>query len=94
VRRLTDDYYPHDPERMELKGRSNGKVFHIGDRIRVRLAQADPIQGWVDFDPVPEEGGPLPPAPPRPGSSRPGAMDRPPRGPKASQGRKRRTGRN
>jgi ribonuclease R len=91
VRRMTDDFYMHDPERMELKGRSSGKVFHIGDRIRVRLAQADPIQGWVDFDPVPEDGGALPPAPSRPGASRPGVLDRPQRGAKASQGRKRRT---
>jgi len=69
VRRMTDDFYNHDEERMELKGRSNGKVFKIGDVIRVRLAQADPVQGWVDFEPVFEGLDGLPPAPVRASSS-------------------------
>jgi len=69
VRRMTDDFYNHDEERMELKGRSNGKVYKIGDVIRVRLAQADPVQGWVDFEPVFEGQEGLPSAPVRPSSS-------------------------
>jgi ribonuclease R len=93
VRRMIDDFYQHDEERMELKGRSNGKVFRIGDRIRVRLAQADPIQGWVDFDPVFEDGTLLPPPSPRPGASRRGAPSRPERESKGASGRKRKTGR-
>jgi ribonuclease R len=59
----------HDEERMELKGRSRGKVFKIGDKIQVRLAQADPVQGWVDFEPVVEGEAGLPPAPARQAAS-------------------------
>ena len=69
VRRMSDDFYQHDEERMELKGRSRGKVYRIGDRIRVRLAQADPLQGWVDFEPVVEGEEGLPPAPARQAAS-------------------------
>ena len=69
VRRMSDDFYMHDEERMELKGRSNGKVFRIGDVLRVRLAQADPVQGWVDFEPVIEGREGLPSAPVRASSS-------------------------
>jgi ribonuclease R len=79
VRRMSDDFYQHDEERMELKGRSRGKVFRIGDRIRVRLAQADPVQGWVDFEPVVEGEQGMPPAPARQAASG-RAPSRPPRG--------------
>jgi ribonuclease R len=83
VRRMTDDFYEHLEERMELKGRRTGKSFKIGDIVQVRLAQADPVQGWVDFEPntpIPRgpDGMPLPAA--RPDAS---GMDR---GGKASKG--------
>lgn len=67
VRRMTDDFYEYLEERMELKGRRGGKSFKIGDKVTVRLAQADPVQGWVDFEPdLPrdEQGIPLPSARP------------------------------
>lgn len=69
VRRMTDDFYEYNEERMELCGRRGGKVFRLGDVIQVRLAQADPVQGWVDFEPIflDEQGLPIPT---RPGSSR------------------------
>lgn len=70
VRRMTDDFYEYDESRMELRGRRAGKVFRIGDKVRVRLAQADPVQGWVDFEPdIAREDLPEP-------SARPGAAAR------------------
>ena len=70
VRRMVDDFYEYDEDHMELKGRRNGKVFRIGDKVQVRLAQADPVQGWVDFEPdLPREDLPEP-------SGRPGASPR------------------
>ncbi|HNY29673.1 MAG TPA: VacB/RNase II family 3'-5' exoribonuclease [Fibrobacteria bacterium] len=69
VRRMTDDFYEYNEERMELCGRRSGKEYRLGDVIQVRLAQADPVQGWVDFEPIllDEEGLPIPV---RPGASR------------------------
>ena len=65
VRRMTDDFYEYAEDRMELRGRRSGKVFRIGETVQVRLAQADPVQGWVDFEPdLPRDaaGNPLPAA--------------------------------
>ncbi len=70
VRRMTDDFYEHLEERMELRGRRTGKSFKIGDVVTVRLAQADPVQGWVDFEPdVPRDSEGLPKPAPRPAAS-------------------------
>lgn len=85
VRRMTDDFYEYNEERMELCGRRSGKVYRLGDVVRVRLAQADPVQGWVDFEPVllDEEGLPIPV---RPGASR--RMDPPKARVEHAQGRR------
>jgi len=34
---LDDDYYVHDPERMQLVGERSKKVYRIGDRVRIRV---------------------------------------------------------
>ena len=68
VRRMTDDFYEYLEERMELKGRRSGKSFKIGDKVTVRLAQADPVQGWVDFEPDFRDADGLP-VPARPGAT-------------------------
>ena len=86
VRRMTDDFYEYLEERMELKGRRTGKSFKIGDVVQVRLAQADPVQGWVDFEPdFPRGADGLPIPSTRPAASGRVASDARPRG---SQGRK------
>jgi ribonuclease R len=68
VRRMTDDFYEHDEDHMELRGKRSGRTYHLGDKIEVRLAQADPIQGWVDCEPVIQGEDGLPPPPVRRGS--------------------------
>ena len=52
---LKDDYYVFDQEKMELKGNMSGKVFCLGQQIKVRVADADALRRTVDFIPVPEE---------------------------------------
>jgi ribonuclease R len=55
---LTDDFYRHDPERHRLEGQRNGRVFTLGDRVEVRLAEANPVTGGLRFELL--EGGQIP----------------------------------
>jgi|GEM_PF-1137953 len=74
VKRMRDDFWEYDEERSELHGKRTGKVLRVGDTVQVRLAQADPVQGWVDFEPgdLPTE---MPVPGPRPGATRGWAED-------------------
>jgi ribonuclease R len=42
MRDLGDDYYIFDERQYALRGRSRGKVYRLGDRIRVRVVAVDP----------------------------------------------------
>lgn len=47
IRSLPDDYYDHDDVHHTLTGRSHGWVFRLGDRVEVRLVDADPASGGI-----------------------------------------------
>lgn len=47
IRSLPDDYYDHDDVHHTLTGRSHGWVFRMGDRVEVRLVDADPASGGI-----------------------------------------------
>ncbi len=49
VTRLDGDYYEFDEGRMELRGTIEGRVFSIGQRLKVRITDADPEKRTVDF---------------------------------------------
>jgi ribonuclease R len=74
VKRMRDDFWEFDEQRSELVGKRSGRVLRVGDTVKVRLAQADPVQGWVDFEPG-DLPAPLPPPAPRPGATRDWAQD-------------------
>ena len=64
IRSLPDDYYDHDEARHSLTGRFHGRVYHLGDRVEVRLVEADPISGALALEitaggsePVPGQQG-------------------------------------
>ncbi|MEQ8396871.1 ribonuclease R [Thalassobaculum sp.] len=64
IRSLPDDYYDHDEARHSLTGRFHGRVYRLGDRVEVRLIEADPISGALALeivsggsDPVPGQQG-------------------------------------
>mgnify|MGYP006421708009 CR=1 FL=1 len=44
---LPDDYYRHDPATHSLTGERWGRVYSLGDRVRVTLAEADPTTGGI-----------------------------------------------
>ena len=46
---LTDDFYTYDEKRHTLRGRNSSTVFHIGDRVRVRVVSVNPGTRRIEF---------------------------------------------
>ncbi|MBP3192349.1 ribonuclease R [Natronogracilivirga saccharolytica] len=51
IRDLDDDYYVYDQSLHQLRGRSRGNVFRLGDDITVTVARTDIDQRQIDFLP-------------------------------------------
>jgi ribonuclease R len=49
VTSLDDDYYVMDENNHRLEGRRNGRIFTLGDHVRVRLARIERNEKLVDF---------------------------------------------
>ncbi|HLJ64159.1 MAG TPA: RNB domain-containing ribonuclease, partial [Stellaceae bacterium] len=58
IRTLPPDYYDHDEARHRLIGRRLRRVFSLGDRLSVRLAEATPLTGSLTFTLAPEKSPP------------------------------------
>ena len=50
IKTLPNDYYIHDEERHLLRGRNNGMVFRLGDRVEVTLKEVTPVTGGMLFE--------------------------------------------
>ncbi|MBO6519993.1 MAG: ribonuclease R [Rhodospirillales bacterium] len=50
IKTLPQDYYIHDEERHLLRGRSNGIVYRLGDRVEVVLREITPVTGGMLFE--------------------------------------------
>ena len=50
VNTLRDDYYIFNQETYELRGEMTKKVYKLGDKVRVRVADADKMLKTVDFE--------------------------------------------
>jgi ribonuclease R len=78
VSALEDDFYRYDDVGHQLVGAQFGRVYRLGDRLRVKLVRADAERRALDFRPVGESAGPrrrsrveaLERRPKRPGSRR------------------------
>lgn len=46
---LADDYYDYDRKQHRLTGRRSGRVFRLGDKIKVRIARVDLDRRELDF---------------------------------------------
>ncbi len=55
---LGDDFYRYDDVGHQLVGASSGRVFRLGDRLRVKLFRADPESRVLDFVPAGASAGP------------------------------------
>lgn len=49
VNTMRDDYYTFDQENYELRGEMTRKVYCLGQKLKVRVADADPLMKTVDF---------------------------------------------
>ena len=49
VNTLRDDYYTFDKETYELRGDMTRKVYRLGQKVKVRVADADTFLKTVDF---------------------------------------------
>jgi len=47
--RTMNDYFEFDERRLEARGKTSGKVYKIGEKIQVKVANADIILRRVDF---------------------------------------------
>ena len=41
INTLRDDYYVFDQDAYELRGDMTGRIFRLGQKVRVRVADAD-----------------------------------------------------
>lgn len=49
IRSMSDDFYSYEESKYRLVGQNKGKVYQIGDTVRVRLVKANPIDRLLDF---------------------------------------------
>ena len=52
---LKDDYYNFDEENYRLVGEQHGRVFRLGEPVRVRVRNAEPANRTIDFTYVEKE---------------------------------------
>ena len=48
-------YFEYDEDRKTLLGENTKNVYHIGDRIRIRVIRADKQSRQIDFEKVIKE---------------------------------------
>ncbi len=76
VSTLGNDYYHYDEAAKALFGEKTRQRYAVGDRLPLRLAEANPLTGAMKFEPVDSDGAPIEPRggklPPRPKKDRKG----------------------
>ena len=50
VANMTDDYYTYYEDRFEMVGKETGKIYKLGDKVRVKVTNADKIDRVIDFE--------------------------------------------
>jgi len=93
VSTLGAEHFHHDEAAHTLTGAETGTTYTIGDRLPLRLAEANPLTGALKFEPLDAEGQPIEPRGAKPPPRRRGKPIIGKRGRPANirhQGRKRR----
>lgn len=49
IRELDDDFYEYDEENYCIRGRSTGRVYTLGDRVKVEVVRADIQKKQLDY---------------------------------------------
>ncbi|MDR1594006.1 MAG: ribonuclease R [Prevotellaceae bacterium] len=55
VRSMKDDYYYFDEDNYRIVGRSSGVTYTLGDKVTVKLTNADLLQKHIDFQLINQE---------------------------------------
>jgi ribonuclease R len=50
ARTLWQDFFDHDEKTQRLVGRNTGAIYRMGQKVRVRLLEATPLQGGLRFE--------------------------------------------
>ncbi len=95
---MNDDYYHYDDQYIRLYGERTGKVYRIGDRVKVRVTKVKSTSRKVDFELVAKEEAEEEPRKKREAGPK-GKKARPPEGAggratEGKKGRKKKTGLN
>ncbi len=49
VNDLQEDFYVFEEEQMELRGEASGRVYRLGQKLRVRVSGTDRLNRTIDF---------------------------------------------
>ena len=49
---LGDEYFSYDDSMKTLKGEKTKKMYHIGDKIRIRVIRSDKQARQIDFEKI------------------------------------------
>lgn len=47
---INGDYFEHEATKYRIKGRKTGKIYRLGDEVRVKLVRADKDERQLDFE--------------------------------------------
>ncbi|WP_071798913.1 ribonuclease R [Natronohydrobacter thiooxidans] len=56
IRAIGDEYFRHDPEAQVLEGEKTGFRIGLGQRVKVKLAEAEPVTGGIALELLEVEG--------------------------------------
>ena len=54
LREIRSDWYQFDEEKYETRGKASGRVFHLGDPVKIRVLRANLEQKILDYELVEE----------------------------------------
>ncbi|MFA7116246.1 MAG: ribonuclease R [Bacteroidales bacterium] len=55
LRSMEDDYYLFDEDTYSIKGKSKGKVYHLGDPVYIKVTRASLEQKIIDYELITDE---------------------------------------
>ncbi|RDC59950.1 Exosome complex exonuclease RRP44 [Alteripontixanthobacter maritimus] len=73
VSTLGNDYFKYDEKAQALVGERSGQSYTTGDRLKLRLGEANPLTGAMKFEPLDADGNPIEPRGRKPAPGRSGS---------------------
>jgi len=47
---IKSDFFAHEKNKYRIKGQKTGKIYRLGDEVRVKLVRADKDERQLDFE--------------------------------------------